>query len=85
MSATWRNIDMLVYHGSNCDIDTIDLSKGNRFKDFGQGFYVTPNIETAKRMAQKKTAIYGGIPMIIIYEFDDSVLYSDKLHILEFP
>ena len=76
---------MLVYHGSNCDIDTIDLSKGNRFKDFGQGFYVTPNIETAKRMAQKKTAIYGGIPMIITYEFDDSVLCSDKLHILEFP
>lgn len=37
---------MLVYHGTNCDIDEICLTRGSRYKDFGQGFYVTPDIET---------------------------------------
>jgi len=30
---------MILYHGSNTDIDTIDLTKGWRYKDFGKGFY----------------------------------------------
>ena len=44
---------MLVYHGTNANIAEIDLTKGTRFKDFGQGFYVTPDLETAQRMARK--------------------------------
>lgn len=46
---------MKVYHGSNCDIVEIDLTKDSRYKDFGRGFYVTPDFDTAKRMAEKKT------------------------------
>ena len=45
---------MILYHGSNTDIEQIDLKAGIPYKDFGQGFYLTPDIETAKRMAQKK-------------------------------
>ena len=29
---------MILYHGSNQDIETIDLTKGLRYKDFGMGF-----------------------------------------------
>lgn len=76
---------MNVYHGSNCDIETIDLTKGSRFKDFGQGFYVTPDLETAKRMAEKKTRFYGGEKTIIKYEFDESNLGSSDLKLLVFP
>ena len=32
---------MILYHGSNLPIDSIDLSQGKKFKDFGQGFYTT--------------------------------------------
>lgn len=76
---------MIVYHGSNCDIEKIDLSKGSRFKDFGQGFYVTPNIETAQRMARKKADLFQGTPIVITYEFDESAFASALLKVLEFP
>lgn len=43
---------MKLYHGTNQDITTIDPSLGMRHKDFGQGFYLTPEYDTASRMAQ---------------------------------
>lgn len=76
---------MKVYHGSNQDISDIDLKRGIRFKDFGQGFYVTPDIDTARRMAYKKVDLLGGTPTIITYEFDETVLSSCELNILVFP
>ena len=51
---------MILYHGTNADIESIDLTKGLRFKDFGNGFYLTPNRETACRMAQKRARLFGG-------------------------
>lgn len=76
---------MLVYHGTNADIDAIDLKKGNRYKDFGQGFYVTPNMETAQRMARKKVDLFKGQAIVISYEFDESALTVDELNVLTFP
>lgn len=32
---------MRLYHGSNVEIDTVDLSKCMPYKDFGRGFYTT--------------------------------------------
>ncbi len=32
---------MRLYHGTNVEFEQIDLTKSNRFKDFGQGFYLT--------------------------------------------
>jgi hypothetical protein len=32
---------MKLYHGTNVDFDEIDLTKSNKYKDFGQGFYLT--------------------------------------------
>ncbi len=34
---------MKLYHGSNEDIETIDLERGLKYKDFGKGFYLTPD------------------------------------------
>ena len=45
---------MILYHGINQDIETIDLTKGLRHKDFGMGFYLTPDKATATRMADRK-------------------------------
>lgn len=76
---------MIVYHGSNQDIEEIDLSKGSRFKDFGKGFYVTPNLETAERMARKKVELFNGEPIVIYYEFDESAFESSELNVLIYP
>ena len=67
---------MIVYHGTNADIETIDLSKGLRYKDFGKGFYLTPNRETACRMAQKRARLFGGTATLITYELVDSAMQS---------
>ena len=50
---------MILYHGTNQDIQSVDLSKGMRHKDFGKGFYLTPDRSTAIRMAQKKARLIG--------------------------
>lgn len=42
---------MILYHGSNTDIDKINLSKCKPNKDFGKGFYLTTLKGQAERMA----------------------------------
>ena len=75
---------MKLYHGSNADIDRIDLTRGLRYKDFGKGFYLTPSRDTAVRMAQKKARLFGGTPTLITYELDEAALTS-SLKVKRFP
>ncbi|MBO7489740.1 MAG: DUF3990 domain-containing protein [Bacteroidales bacterium] len=75
---------MKLYHGTNSDIEAIDLTRGLRYKDFGKGFYATPDRTTAIRMAQKRTRLFGGVATLITYEFDESILPLD-LRIKRFP
>ena len=42
---------MTLYHGTNADFERISLTIGLRYKDFGHGFYATPDRQTAIRMA----------------------------------
>ena len=75
---------MTLYHGTSEDIGAIDLTRGLRHKDFGKGFYLTPDRTTAIRMAQKKARLFGGTATLITYEMDDMALQSD-LKIKIFP
>jgi hypothetical protein len=75
---------MILFHGTNEDIKIIDLTKGLRHKDFGKGFYLTPDKNTAIRMAQKKARLFGGIATLITYEMDEVALKSD-LKVKVFP
>jgi hypothetical protein len=75
---------MTLYHGSNEDIQTIDLEKGLRFKDFGKGFYLTPDKSTAMRMAKKKARLFGCTPTLITYDLSQSALNSE-LKVKVFP
>ena len=75
---------MTLYHGTNADIGAIDLTRGLRHKDFGKGFYLTPDRTTAVRIAQKKARLFGGTPTLITYEMDDAALHSD-LKVKIFP
>ena len=76
---------MMLYHGSNQDIVEVDLLKGMSFKDFGRGFYLTPDYDTACRMAKKKARMLKGVPTVIEYELDETVLEDGSLTVLRFP
>ena len=45
---------MILYHGSNVEIEAIDFSKSKPGKDFGVGFYLSPDENQALEMAEKK-------------------------------
>ena len=75
---------MKLYHGTNVDFDVIDLTKSNKYKDFGQGFYLTDIRSQAEELAAKKSRLFGGYPVIQEYEFDESILSSAELKVLKF-
>ncbi|MDE5850234.1 MAG: DUF3990 domain-containing protein [Muribaculaceae bacterium] len=75
-----------LYHGSNVEIETIDFTKCKPGKDFGKGFYLNPNYEQARGMAIRTTRTLGvGKVIVNEFQFDDSILNSDKLKVKIFP
>lgn len=48
---------MRLYHGSNCRIIKIDLNQSKPNKDFGSGFYLTPDYQRAVVMAKRSTVL----------------------------
>ena len=42
----------VLYHGSYCTVHEPDLAKCAKYKDFGQGFYLTTDIEQARSFAK---------------------------------
>jgi hypothetical protein len=76
---------VILYHGSNREIDRIDLSKSWPYKDFGRGFYTTPYKEQALAMAQRTVRLFKtGIPVISVFSLDDGVLGDPSLRIRKF-
>lgn len=63
---------MILYHGSNTAIESIDLKKSKRYKDFGRAFYLSSDIEQALKMAKAKTVQFGGKAVVTAFEYDDS-------------
>ena len=73
---------MILYHGSNIDIEVPDLSKSKPYKDFGQGFYLSPEKHQAERMAEQRTLIsQTGKPTVSCFEFDESWLDNNELRV----
>lgn len=55
--------NMMLYHGSYCEVQAPDLRQCAKNKDFGQGFYLTTSKKQAENFAKisTKKAIYNGI------------------------
>lgn len=70
---------MILYHGSNMEIEVIDLEKSKPNKDFGRGFYLSENEPQAMEMANFKSALLGGEPVVTKFEFDIAVMQSANL------
>ena len=76
---------MKLYHGSNQDIQVIDLSCSKVGKDFGCGFYLSENKAQALELAERKTEQLGmGKPIVNEFDFDETMLENDELSVLRF-
>lgn len=47
--------DIFLFHGSYCEVQAPDLKKCARYKDFGQGFYLTTSKRQAENFARIST------------------------------
>ena len=72
---------MKLYHGSNLSIDKIDLSKGHKYKDFGQGFYTTHLREQAVFWSKRISDRFGGTAIVTEFEFDLDAALADGLNV----
>ena len=70
---------MILYHSSNMVIDKIDLEMSKPNKDFGKGFYLSENESQAMEMANFKSALLGGEPIVTKFEFNDQTMQSSNL------
>ena len=60
----------------------IDSYKSHKYKDFGQGFYLTDIYEQARGMAIRRCEFEeNGTPIVQTYKFDESLLRKDLLKI----
>ena len=75
-----------LYHGSNVEIEKIDLSRCKKGKDFGKGFYLNPNFDQAYTMAiRAKNINKTGIEIVTAFEFDSTILTDSVLNVKIFP
>lgn len=75
---------MRLYHGSNQPIQKIDLSKGKKYKDFGQGFYTTHLHDQAVYWSKRMADRFGGTATVTEFEFDIEAAIADGLKIKQF-
>ena len=75
---------MILYHGSNVDIESIDLSRSSVGKDFGCGFYLTASKEQAERMGKRRARLYGGEMVVSSFEFDEKAAREAGMNIKVF-
>lgn len=75
---------MILYHGTNVDFDEIEIKKTKKYKDFGQGFYLTDIKSQAEELAAKRALMFGGAPIVQKYEFDERLLVSTDIKVLKF-
>jgi hypothetical protein len=75
---------MKVYHGSYTAISLIDLSKCEKYRDFGQGFYVTRYRRQAEEWAGKIGLKHHTQGVVTEFEFFESAFSSWEYRVLRF-
>lgn len=76
---------MILYHGSNVQIEKIDLSRCKKGKDFGQGFYLNADYSQALSMAERTVKLTGkGSAIVTSFEFDTEADIYKSLNVKVF-
>ena len=74
-----------LYHGSDVEFDAPVPEKGRRGTDFGQGFYLTPHLESAVNMAHRVARRRNSPESIVMcYSLDENQMVSAGLRIRSF-
>jgi len=74
-----------LYHGTDREFDIPIPSKGRKGTDFGQGFYLTPNLESAVNMAHRVARRKNSPESVVMcYTLDENQLASADLRIRSF-
>lgn len=74
---------MKLFHGSNVEIESIDLARGRKGKDFGKGFYANPDYMQAVEFCSSVIRREGvGVPTVTSFDFDESAL--NVLNVMRF-
>jgi len=77
---------MILYHGSYIHFDKIDLSKGRKYKDFGQGFYTTKIESQAQQWAENMSSRFGvSNGFVNVFECDESLFKEFKYLLFNEP
>jgi hypothetical protein len=66
------------------EIEEIQLSKCQPYKDFGRGFYTTFLKDQAWNMAKRTVKFFGGSPCITVFSIEDTVFKNPAFHIKQF-
>ena len=75
-----------LYHGTNESFDTPDPNRGRRGTDFGQGFYLTPDFDSAVNIAGLSVVRAGiGRKVVMRYDFDEGKAEVLGLNRRRFP
>jgi hypothetical protein len=74
---------MILYHGTDRIIETIDLTKSRLRTDFGRGFYLSDKIGNARSWSIDKSGVLGR-PTVMRYEIDNSIQNAPELKVLRF-
>lgn len=69
---------MIVYHGSYIEISSPDIVHSRKAVDFGQGFYVTPIYNQAKKWSEK-FRLRGKTAVVSMYQFDEKAFKEMKV------
>ena len=75
---------MKLYHGSNVEIEKIDLTKSRNYKDFGRAFYLSADEQQAWERAYAAIATWGGVPSVSTFYFDEGLMESKEMKVLRF-
>ena len=78
---------MRLYHGSDVEVRSIDLSQSLMYKDFGPGFYVSADLKQAEAFARYKAdrpKSVTHVPVVSTFELDETCLKDDSLRIKKF-
>ncbi len=70
---------MILFHGSNIEIEEVNLEKSKPYKDFGRGFYLSDDEAQAIDMAKFKMLTLGGECKVSKFEFNKDDLLSSGL------
>jgi len=74
---------MILYHGTDQIIDSIDFSKSRLRTDFGRGFYMSDRLGNAQDWAVDKSGLFG-TPTVMRYEVKDAIFHDDTINSLRF-